>query len=453
MDKKQLKELLESLSVQLRTDIKAAQTELANAKSVANDITNLFERSSELVTHFEDPETGFSAILTAATLDTAKLTDAANTADDKLASIRDALNTVQQNILAMQTAYAEFEAVKAKIDDPSVGLNVVLQKSADTLAQITANSNEVTTHAETVRTSLITLQQNITTMQATYATFESTKSKIDDPTSGLNAVYDDSIKAKAEIDAIQTESETVYAAISRFKDTAAQNSANIETFKEDSETALKKILTNKDKSESLKEQMSNILSLASQKGHANYFDGRSKRLEKVSWMWLGGSILAIVAAVVLALLYIAPLTKADPHGAVRLLSTTTVQELIVRSTIITPLLLLGLFGANNYVKERRLAEHYAFRAVTALSIEGSILLLSRALENLTSDTKSSKIIEFAITTMSVLYAEPQDQVRRTHFNLRGRNKLVEIGTELNRSVGEMNQNLSELIAKDSSKTN
>ena len=440
MNKKELKELLNSLSSQLRAEIEGAQTELKNAKSITTQINNLFTKSTELVSKFENPETGFNTKLEQATLDTTKLSETATTAEKTLTDIQTSLTTVQQNINSMQTAYTEFQALKTKIDEPTTGLEAILTQSTQLLAQITTNSSEATTLTDTIKQNLTTVQDSITKMQTAYTEFQALKTKIDDPKTGLEVTLEDSQTTKADIDAIKQESETVYKEISRYKETAAANSTKIEELKTSSEKALEAITNNQTESEELKEKISDIFEIASRSGHANYFDERRKRLEKISWCWLGGAIFFIAVAVALAILVIVPLTKSTQHNV----ASTTFQELIVRFSVITPFLALGIFGASNYAKERRLAEHYAFRAVSALSIEGSLLLLDRALADMSSEDKNSQIINFAVSTMKMIYSEPQEQSKSTRVHLRGGNKLVQVGAELNQKL----EVLTDAIIKD-----
>jgi len=78
--------------------------------------------------------------------------------------------------------------------------------------------------------------------------------------------------------------------------------------------------------------------------------------------------------------------------------------------------------------------------------------LNRSLEKLASDSKDGEIIDFAVSTMSLIYSEPQEQAKTTHFHLWGGNKLANVGTELNQTLGDMNQSLATAIAKGTKAT-
>ncbi|HVI69271.1 MAG TPA: hypothetical protein VM581_02335 [Magnetospirillaceae bacterium] len=380
MTRKEIQELLESLNTELKAEIESSRTSLKEAKSITTQFNNLLAKVTGWLSKLEDSEQGVDAKLAASNTSSQKIVDAAAEAETTLTATQQALTTVQQNIAAMQTAYTEFQATKAKIDDPSTGLEAILESSQ-----------------------------------------------------GL----------KDDLSAITKESETIYKEISRFKDSAAKHIASIEAIKDGSQQALDNIQEHKTESESLKEKISSIFELVSQSGHANYFDKRRKKLVIASWLWLAFATGCILLAVKMGLDHIAPLvtievTKSGEHSQV------VIEALIVRTALITPLLALGIFGIRNYGKERRLAEQYAFKAVSASTVEGSIALLERSLTKVPAELKDEKVTDFAVETVRCIHVEPQELTKISRFKFNAGNKIMKLGGELSDNIEQLNKNIKDI---------
>ncbi|HKX24021.1 MAG TPA: hypothetical protein VJM46_02190 [Candidatus Saccharimonadales bacterium] len=377
MTRKEIQQLLESLNTELKAEIESSRGSLKEAKSITTQLNNLLTKVTGWLAKLEDPQTGVDVRLSESTAASLKISDAATQAETTLATVQQNLATVQQNIATMQAAYTEFEATKAKIDDPDTGLEAILESSQ-----------------------------------------------------GL----------KDDLAAISKESETIYKEISRYKDSAAKHIASIEAIKDSSQQAFDNIQENETASESLKEKISKIFELVSQSGHANYFDKRRKTLVIASWLWLAFATICFLIAVKLGLDHIAPLVnttvtkQGDP-------SQIAIEALIVRTALITPLLALGVFGIRNYGKERRLAEQYAFKAVSASTVEGSITLLERSLDKVPAELKHEKITDFAIETIRCIHLEPQELTKTSRFKFNAGNNIMKLGGELSDNIEQLNKNI------------
>lgn len=385
MDKKELQQLLSTAGTELKGEIEGAQANLKEARSLTAKIQRLYDKSTALVAEFEDVENGFPSKLTAATNASSQIAEIADSAKTNLTNIEAGLTAVEQNISNMQTAYAEFQVIKAQIDDP---------------------------------------------------------------TTGLEAIFESAQKTQLDIDALQKESETLNAGISRFRDTAAKNVNSIEAIKTSSEEALASIKKHETDSESTKNKIASIFSLVSRSGHANYFDTRRKSLVHASWAWLAGSVVFAIVAVILARKLIVPLVVPNESHTV----DNLLELLIARVSVITPFLILSIFAASNYTKERRLSEHYAFRAVSALTIESSVQLLERSLSGMDCNDKDQSIVEFAVGTMKNIYSEPQELVKTVRFSLRGGTKLADVGAELNETLNTVSKDLATIVEQTKTDT-
>jgi hypothetical protein len=446
MKRSEIKELLENLTTSLRSDIESAIQSLADAKSIASKVKNLHDKASNLVNRLEDPATGSEAKLKEGTGAVQKIHDSVAQVESSLSSIEADISIVQSSITTMKSYSDELDLLKTKFDDPSTGFSALLESAKTYKTQTQSAAAQASDSLSKIDQNLTSVQQNITTMQTAYADFQAITVKIDDKDSGLNAILQNSQSLFEDLSAVSKDSETIYKEILRYKDSASKNIDSIEAIKDSSQIALTEIEANKKESDSLKDNISNIFEIVSQSGHANYFDGRRLNLFKASIVWLVFGSACIVTSVILGFNYIAPFVEiSDPTNVGQI----TIEALILRLSLITPVLALGIFSITNFSKERRLSEQYAFKAVSAITIEGSVKLLDRSLKNVASEIKDEKIACFAVDTLKCIHTEPQELIKLTKLKINSGNKLVQMGAELSESIDILNKNIQEIDPRKS----
>lgn len=451
MTRKQIKELLEKLNADLKAEIEASQSSLKDARSITTKITNLLGKATDLLVKLEDSESGVEAKLAESTANAQIITDSVAAAASSLKTIKDHLLEVEEQITAMETAYTDFLATKAKIDDPNTGLEALLTTAKQYKAQVQASATQVSNLETKIEQTLAAVQQNVATMQTAYTDFQAIKDKIDDTETGFDALLDSSQSLKDDLAAINKDGQTIYKEISRYKDQAAKNAAGIQTIKEESDIALEQIRQNETESEETKTRISEIFELVSQSGHANYFDERRKKLIYASWAWLAVAIASVIAAVVMADKFLLPLFNATTeivNGKEVLVKPKDIElgALILRALMITPIVAFAIFAFRNYSKERRLAEQYAFKAVSASTIEGSIALIERSLKTVPSEYLNTQLADFAINTAHSLHAEPQELQKISRWKFNAGNKLVSVGAEINDTLEDISKDLKQAVS-------
>ncbi len=459
MTRKQIQELLEKLNVELRAEIEASQANLKDARSVTIRLNNLLNRAAEWLAKLEDPESGINAKLDESAANSKIISEAVESSKSLLDTLQQNLLAVQQNITAMQTAYVEFSATRAKINDPDTGLEALLTVAKQLKAKVQTSSTQAATLEARIQNNLATIQQNIEEMQASYVTFQEVKERIDDSDTGLQATLESSKSLKDEIAGITKESQTLYKEISRYKDQAAKHIAGIQAIREESDTALEQIKQNELESEETKTRISQIFELVSQSGHANYFDERRKKLIYASWAWLAVAIVSLIVAAVLADNILLPLfdpVKEVIDGKEVLVTAKDIEfgALILRAFMVTPFVAFAIFAFRQYGKERRLAEQYAFKAVSASTIEGSIALIERSLKSVPSEHLNTQLADFAIKTAHSLHAEPQELQKVSRWKFSAGNKIANIGAEINDTLEGISKDIKEAVnttKKDESK--
>lgn len=437
MTKKEVKKLLDELEPELRASIEVAQSELKEARSLAKKLGDLVDRANELNGRLEDPTTGVDSKLAKATEDLSKISSAVTSSDELLVKIDESLVGIQKNIGLMTTAYAEFEVIKAKIDEPTTGLDAVFLEIKASRAKAQSAATRSETLQSDVEVAFTKIQGYISKMDVAYTDFVASKAKIDDPTTGLDAILDTSQALHDDISALSKTSQTLYTEIGKYKEEAARNIASIQTIKDDSDIALENIKQHEIDSEATKTRIADIYELVSQTGHANRFDTRAKKLRNSSWIWFTFGVIAIVSVVLIALFWIAPLLHTDDNTDIQM---RVIALLILRTLIVTPIIAFTIFTFSQFGKDRRLSEQYAFKAVSAATLEGSISLILRSLKNIPDE----KMAEFAINTASNLHTEPTELHSKSKFSLRANSKLVDVVAEVGDTLEDLNQNLDDI---------
>jgi chromosome segregation ATPase len=436
MTKKELEALREQLAQylpELKVEIDGAKNDLKNSRTLKTQIEGVVSSSNDLLNKLNDPTTGINAKLVEGQKSVEAIAEDAASASETLKAIEDTLTTATTHVGEMETAYANFLVIKQKIDEPTTGLAITL----DTVRKLRQQAKTASTNADNLLTkvekTLDKVNTYITNMDTAYDDFETSKKKVDDPNNGLDAVLTASQKLRDDIKAVAETSKTLFAQINKYKEEASKNVDGIKKNKTDSDTTLGKIKEHETESEETKGKINQIFELVSQTGHAHYFNKRSKYVSIVAWVWLGVGVLALAIAIWLA------------HDTVnQLLNRNNLQNaelavLIARAVIFTPVVALAVYAFRNYGQERRLAEQYAFKEVSASTIEGSIGLVQRTMKDNPPADINEKLLAVAIDTMRDLHTEPTELQRTSRFSFKSGGKLLNITGEIQDTLEDIDK--------------
>ncbi|MEK7202147.1 MAG: hypothetical protein AAB669_01285, partial [Patescibacteria group bacterium] len=275
--------------------------------------------------------------------------------------------------------------------------------------------------------------------------FTEINNKITNGETGLEAILASSQSLKSDIEATKQTSETIFKEISKLKDTASGYVVDLKKLAESAKATVELITKNHQESEDLKSKINSIFNISSQKAHANYFDARQKVLAKTSVAWLVGFIVMLLITINLGDKYVFPLVQAIENVNPEVAKNVTIEVILIRLGLVAPTLLASIYCLNQFSHERRLHEQYAFKAISMLSIESSVELLHRSLDDVAnSGENKNRLTSFAIKTFETIYKEP---VEPTKFSLlfRGGSKLLGISAEINETVGEIRDDVDKII--------
>ncbi len=414
---------IEAYLPELKAEIDVAKKDLSNARSLTTAITTFHNKSSALLARLEDSGIGVDAKLSTGEETLTKISTANSSAQTYLQSIENTVESIHDNVTAMETAYTEFQALQQKIEDPTTGMTAALVAAQTAKAQAESASISAAASLEEITTDLDEIQTSITAMETAYTEFQVAQAKVEDKNTGLDATLTTAQATLADISAVSKNAESVFSEISRYKDQAAKNASSIQAIIDESDTTLATIKQHEADSEKTRDKIADIYQLVSQTGHANRFDGKAKALAKSSWIWLGGGVASVIGAILVAHYWIAPLFPKDSAAG---LTSEMATLLILRSLIVSPLIILAVIAFRHFASDRKQADQYAFKAVSAATLEGSIYLVKDAVNGVAD----KELADFAIRAITGLHTEPQELQKTTHFSFNFGNKLANVGAQI-----------------------
>ena len=406
--KQQTQEVVTLLAT-AKQEILAVQTSLVGAKQIVTSIEAYGKKLADSQALFDDPENGFTAYNTKAKAKKEEIDALKSTSDAQLNQINTALSSVQGNIKKMKEEYASFEAVNLQIKNPETGLAAVLVNATKLNGEIDVLKNASTEQLEKIKAALLSVQKNVQEMTDAYTGFLEIKAKIDHPETGLLKILETSGTTKSEISAVKKLADDLHTEIKQFRNDSQKYTNEIETLKKTSGDNNTAILGYEEESRGLRAKILGIYKIALDTTLANSFDKRKEELKKSTVMWLvviaSSTLLLILFLIVFILV---PVIKKE-------INPTDVYTWY-RLTISSPLIFFIVFASIQYGKDRNLLEKYAFKAATALSLEGYTTLL---INTFGKDDKKieGKILEFVLSSMNAIYQQPFDPIKESKVAL------------------------------------
>jgi uncharacterized coiled-coil DUF342 family protein len=414
----------------LLTTAKQAISNIENNANNANRLVAVIEdynkKFDQIRVNLDDPSSGVIANLERTKNVKAEIDTLKKSSEEQLTQIKNALATVQQNIAQMNTAHAEFTQINTKIKDPKTGLDAVLQQAGQVKSEVDTLKKSSEEQLTQIKNALATVQQNIAQMNTAYTNFVSIKTKIDDPKTGIESIFNGSEEVRQDIINVKKQSDIVFSEIKKFRDESQNYTKEIQDLKLSSEENKNTIESYEKQSEDLKGKIEKIYKIATDSGLANSFDQRKKDLEKSinKWFWIVlTSTLLLVGLIVILVLPVLSQGK-----SINL-------ETWYRLTVTSPMIFFVIFATVEYGKERSYLERYAFKSATALSLEGYTTLLL----NTFGDRKEyveGKIIDFVLNAMTMIYKEPYDPVKESKMSFGVNGRIASLKADLTKTMRE-----------------
>lgn len=293
----ELKAQLEQYIPELKAEIDGAKTDLRNARTLKTQIEGIVTSSNDLLDKLNDPITGVVAKLAEGQTSIDTILSNAISVGENLVEIEKSLSTATAHVGEMETTYTNFLEIKKSIDDPTTGLIATLDIVKEQRKQTDTVSINTATLLASAEKALAQVSTYIINMDTAYAEFEISKKKIDDPNNGLDAILAATQKLRDDIKAVAEASNTLFAEVNKYRDEVSDNLKGIKKYKIDSETALKNIKNHESASEVAKKSIETLLKIASQESSTAYLKKRTKFVTIATIVWLAIGIIALAVAV------------------------------------------------------------------------------------------------------------------------------------------------------------
>jgi len=422
MTKKEIVELrakLEQFLPELRVEIDNAKNDLKNARTLKTQLETIINSSDALLKKLQDPTEGVDAILTKSVDSLTNIAANSESAQISLNDIQTALTTATQHVDDMETAYANFNAIKKKIDDPETGLDVTLANIKQVRARAKESATKTSSILATADITLVKLQKYITSIDKVYENFLDSKKKVEDPTDGLEAILGAMKKLRDKISAVADQSNTLFTQISGYKDEAVNSLKDISKNKTDSEITLANIRQHESDSETAKKSIENLLNIASQESSTAYFKKRTRFVIIAAIAWLTIGIASLAVAIILGHQLVNDILEKD---------SIELSTVMARTLVVTPVIAFAFYAFRNYGKERGIAEQYAFREISGATIEGHVEMTHRAFPD--SESINEKLEDAVVNVIKNLHSEPSELQRASKSSLKVRSKLADLEAEM-----------------------
>ena len=420
---KEQKEELKNLLVEAKQYIHSAKNDVQNVKQIVSSIEAYNKQLDDIRIKIQTTENEITSNLEKSKTDIAEIYSTKGSSDEQLTQIKTTLTSVQENIRLMSEAYAGFEVINSQIKNPENGLAYTFSNASKLKEEIGVLKNLSDEQLMQIKTVFSTIQANIQTMTDAYTSFVEIKAKIDDPEIGLLKILEVSETTKQEIVALKKQSEALFQEIKKFRDESQSYTKEIEEFKKVAEENKNSIEEYEKQSEDYKTKIAKIYQIATDSTLANSFDERKKELGKSKkfWLWVLGITTALLIAEIFIIL-----------GHILFNNSGSIDGYTwYRLTFTSPLIFAVTFASIQYNKERNLLEKYAFKSVTALSLEGYTSLLM----NVFGDEKNTdKILGFVLDSMTSIYKEPHETVKESKISLGIDGKVATLKTDFTKTM-------------------
>jgi hypothetical protein len=398
----------------------------------------------------------------------------------KLRQIRSDYTRARNILTELETYYASFDEARKQLDDEKDGLNANLgwsQTKKSEIDEIVAQANMKVTELEAVTTSVASLSNQV---QAQYDTFTTLAAKINDPTTGIQAMLalattlKDNIAALVEaaevnrassteaLTDIQEKADEVEEAYDAFvvlrkqvddpETGVAAQLAEIKQYAKDALTAkasaesdLMSITSMKEaavehteaariskgeiddlktESESLTNDIRNTLNKTSAYSLSKEIQTQRKKLDRsVFWWGFAVGVTAFLFAWALGLIFYTLFLDPSTTGTIKPASGPGVLLTILSKALFTsPFIFALYFTTSNFSRTRETRDKYVAKEIAAKNLQAYVKLLRDEFPE-----NSKERLNFALHNMQVIYDDPTPSKKRS-YNF-GINKVFQFGLE------------------------
>jgi chromosome segregation ATPase len=412
----------------MKAEIGQISSEYQNAKKLLQDVISLSEHFTKLRALLDNDENGVQKNYGVIKSKKDEIDGFTTQAQQSVKDISANLSTVKSNIESMLAAYSEFTEARGKITGISGEITTLLSTSKSLQEDISATKKNALELLEKIKTTFDAVSANIKEIQTAYQNFLVIRGKIDDKSTGLQAVLDN-------VQVINKNSNLLFSEIQSFRDGSKTFLSDIEQNKKQADELKAEIQKNFDYTQVKKGEIEKATGLIIDTSFAETFKRRQDEIETGLYSWYSWKNIFLGSVLLLITLVVLPFTSWVDFG-----DMPWYELFLSRLYYTSPVLFLLTFSAIQYSKERDLSEKYAFKAASSAAIRSHIDYL---IENFVEE--KSKVLDFTTETFSTIYKEPyttHDGLEKRIKELEKKQSVESINSKID--VGEMVKNVKEL---------
>ena len=361
---------------------------------------------------------------------------------DKITELDALITTAKDTATSIESQYTKFDELAERAFDPSTGLEALLAAAKDWHEGIKAYHAEVTLTASKADAVLVSIKETTTTVQTAYSAFATLMITVNDPKTGIQALFNQVAKYAEDALKAKTDAESELASVIALK---KEGEENLESIKE-SRVVIQDF---QKESEGLTNDIRNNLGLSSSESLSESFRLRTKSLDDSlkRWSWVQSIsivLLAISVAFIFYALFFYNTSSADV--VIKLKEGPTLLSVISKILFTSPFIFAVYFSTTNYNHVRNLRDKYAFKETIAKSLQAYIKLLRAEFEDKDGngvDKYKEARLNFSLNNMDTIYKEPVSSPKRRKYNF-GINKIFNIGVE-DEDIRQLEKRITESV--------
>ena len=368
-------------------ELRDLKTQYNKAKDLLEKITSLHLRYDSAIKSFETRYVDVDKVVADVKERYTTVENLKNDSVTFLGELKSNLEKVQTSITQVEEGYAKFQNIYGKIEGKEGEIEALTSSATGLKNDIETSKATAQQRLSEIEQQLVQVQEKVTTMQSAYESFLATQAKINDGTTGLQAILDQSAE-------LQKKSVEVFAEIKSFSVESKKILDEIEANKNQTDVFKAEIQANLDSTKENISRITEVTDLITDTGFANSFSKREKMLRFSAGIWMGVFILAFCGLVytIYHLFF-----TGDP-------GVPEMQIIFYRLTLTSPFLFLIGIALKQYGHERDLNERYAFKATIAAVVRSHADFLVSVEER--AGLENGKFLR---DTLQDIYFEPYEK--------------------------------------------
>jgi len=207
------------------------------SQTIINQLEEYFTKFDEIRTRLDDDKNGLETNARWSLTKKEEITQLADEATAKLEELEATKITAENLIESIEEIYNDdLTPLSTKINDPTTGLEAVFTSATNYLEKIKVTLTAAQGDYASTQTTLADIELKSGEIETAYDEFIALKAKVDDPEEGIDAEYDKIKRLAKDAAQAKNSAESELASVISLKTTATENLENIQESKEEIDT-------------------------------------------------------------------------------------------------------------------------------------------------------------------------------------------------------------------------